>query len=104
MIGGVFNASNTHWASFLVDAQRKSLLDVPKLLDEIERDTGIFFEGDIDCRKIYICPMHPGAQELPYHPKEHLKASPISGIKAGGNRRKRKQQAAARAADDGSGR
>ena len=26
MIGGVFNASNTHWASFLVDAQRKSLL------------------------------------------------------------------------------
>ena len=82
----------------------KDLLDVPKLLDEIERDTGIFFEGDIDCRKIYICPMHPGAQELPYHPKEHLKALPISGRCVGGNRRKRKQQAAARAADDGSGR
>ena len=65
---------------------------------------GIFFEGDIDCRQIYICPMHPGAQELPYHPKEHLKAPPTSGIKAGGNRRKRKQRAAARAADDGSGR
>ena len=82
----------------------KDLLDVPKLLDEIERDTGIFFEGDIDCRQIYICPMHPGAQELPYHPKEHLKAPPISGRCVGGNRRKRKQQAAARAADDGSGR
>ena len=52
----------------------KDLLDVPKLLDEIERDTGIFFEGGIDCRHIYICPMHPGAQELPYHPKEHLKS------------------------------
>ena len=55
-------------------------------------------------RLLLLLRMHPGAQELPYHPKEHLKAPPTSGIKAGGNRRRRKQRAAAKAADDGSGR